>query len=375
MKHLRINLLLAVFVSTFTTACDHMPPECADPKVLDMLKSIEAENLQKGFTHVKFTVDRFESADPHTLSVDEKIKARTCAVDMKYKITDEAQSLWNAPNDDPRINTIARELLKAVSPMASAMMSAVKDTGPMDQSLVNSSMCALSTSCSIPAGPMDQSLVNSSMYTVKAEAQKMFSTLGGLDNQRISLAAPTLNYTLRNNEDKSKHSDYIVEAAISQSATEAIHLLESFSEIVAVKSALSHSESTSSTTESPVPQSLDAEPPHETVPDGTQAPSSMPGNQPAESQPVPSTQTQSVHDTLFVPEAGTTYLQVTALHRSDADNLVKTLAEQNLPSVLGESLKSGLFRVLVGPYHQPAEVANAKARLKALGFANTFVQK
>ncbi|HEY3826243.1 MAG TPA: SPOR domain-containing protein, partial [Bryobacteraceae bacterium] len=152
-------------------------------------------------------------------------------------------------------------------------------------------------------------------------------------------------------------------------------LLESFSEIVAVKSALSHSESTSSTTESPVPQSLDAEPPHETVPDGTQAPSSMPGNQPAESQPVPSTQTQSVHDTLFVPEAGTTYLQVTALHRSDADNLVKTLAEQNLPSVLGESLKSGLFRVLVGPYHQPAEVANAKARLKALGFANTFVQK
>jgi hypothetical protein len=30
---------------------------------------------------------------------------------------------------------------------------------------------------------------------------------------------------------------------------------------------------------------------------------------------------------------------------------------------------------LVGPYHQTADVADAKARLKSLGFANAFVQK
>jgi len=29
----------------------------------------------------------------------------------------------------------------------------------------------------------------------------------------------------------------------------------------------------------------------------------------------------------------------------------------------------------VGPYHQTAQVAEAKAKLKTLGFANAFVQK
>ena len=76
-----------------------------------------------------------------------------------------------------------------------------------------------------------------------------------------------------------------------------------------------------------------------------------------------------------MPETGATYLQVTALRRADADNLVKTLKEQNFPAILADSSKSDLFRVLVGPYHQTADVADAKARLKALGFANAFVQK
>ncbi len=76
-----------------------------------------------------------------------------------------------------------------------------------------------------------------------------------------------------------------------------------------------------------------------------------------------------------VPQAGATYLQGTALRRGDADNLVKTLREQSLPAVLADSSKPELFRVLVGPYRQTADVADAKARLKALGFANAFVQK
>jgi cell division septation protein DedD len=76
-----------------------------------------------------------------------------------------------------------------------------------------------------------------------------------------------------------------------------------------------------------------------------------------------------------VPQEGATYLQVTALLRSDADKLVKTLREQNFPALVAESSKPDLFRVMVGPYHQTADVADAKARLKALGFANAFVQK
>jgi cell division septation protein DedD len=155
--------------------------------------------------------------------------------------------------------------------------------------------------------------------------------------------------------------------------------------------------SASPATESPVPRSQDSEPPRETAatdqpvttsadsqpatPDGASTPSTtspstaaqVPST-PAASAPAPSTQTQAAHDTPFVPEAGATYLQVTALHRADADNLVKTLREQKFPALVADSSKPDLFRVLVGPYHQTADVADAKARLKALGFA-PFVQK
>jgi cell division septation protein DedD len=138
---------------------------------------------------------------------------------------------------------------------------------------------------------------------------------------------------------------------------------------------------------SAVPQSRDSEPPRETSADetatATQTPSQTPAQlvaQPlppaqADAQPAASTQTQAAHDTPAVPEAGTAWLQVTALRRADADNLVKTLREQNFPVVLAESSKPELFRVMVGPYRQMADVADAKARLKALGFANAFVQK
>jgi cell division septation protein DedD len=153
--------------------------------------------------------------------------------------------------------------------------------------------------------------------------------------------------------------------------------------------------STAAAPASPVPQSQDSEPPRETAAEEAQPPSpTAADSQPATSDtaaapgaaaqsppapttpaPTPATQTQAAHDTPFVPEAGATYLQVTALHRADADNLVKTLREQKLPALLADSSKPDLFRVLVGPYRQTADVADAKARLKALGFANAFVQK
>ena len=145
---------------------------------------------------------------------------------------------------------------------------------------------------------------------------------------------------------------------------------------------------TSGGTVSPVPStsqdSAQPEPPRETASADVQA-------VPADPQPQsPSTRTQVARDvpapsptattpapaaTPAVREEGATYLQVTALGRTDAANLVKTLKEQNFPALLAESSKPDLFRVLVGPFHQTADVADAKARLKALGFANAFVQK
>jgi cell division septation protein DedD len=144
----------------------------------------------------------------------------------------------------------------------------------------------------------------------------------------------------------------------------------------------------------PVPRSQASEPPRETS-EETQPPVSTPADAqpaPAESAQTPGTaaqspstqgsstqgsltQTQAAHDTPFNPEEGAAYLQVTALRRADAENLVKTLREQNFPALLADSSKPDLFRVMVGPYRQTADVADAKARLKSLGFANAFVQK
>ena len=136
---------------------------------------------------------------------------------------------------------------------------------------------------------------------------------------------------------------------------------------------------------SAVPQSRESEPPRETAGEEPQPTSPTA----ADSQPSPasagvstpsaSTQTQAAHDTPVAQAApeqgGAVWLQITALRRADADNLVKTLREQSFPAVLAESSKPDLFRVLVGPYHQTADVADAKARLKSLGFANAFIQK
>ena len=130
-------------------------------------------------------------------------------------------------------------------------------------------------------------------------------------------------------------------------------------------------------------QSQESEPPRETAPPDAQVPA-VAESQATPPQPAPpATQTQAARDlpgasvapAPAVPETGATYMQVTALRRTDADNLVKTLKEQNFPAILADSSKPDLFRVLVGPYHQTADVADAKARLKALGFANAFVQK
>ncbi len=139
---------------------------------------------------------------------------------------------------------------------------------------------------------------------------------------------------------------------------------------------------------SSAPQTQEPEPPRETtqaeVQGGAQtgAPAAPADNEAQPQSPPPATETRAARDVPAsvapaptVPEAGATYLQVTALRRTDADNLVKTLREQNLPALVADSSKPDLFRVLVGPYHQTADVADAKARLKALGFANAFVQK
>lgn len=115
-----------------------------------------------------------------------------------------------------------------------------------------------------------------------------------------------------------------------------------------------------------------------TPPSVSGAPQTQPARDAApQPAPVAKLAAATPHDAgqLIAPEPGATYLQVGALHRADAETMVKTLREQKYPAVLATSSKPDFFRVLVGPYHQTAEVADAKARLKTLGFADAFVLK
>lgn len=120
--------------------------------------------------------------------------------------------------------------------------------------------------------------------------------------------------------------------------------------------------------ETPTPAPVETTPTHAAAVQPTPAPEPPP-------KPVAVTKSAAPETADAPLEPGATWLQVAALRREDATKLVKTLREQDFPARLAESPKPEFFRVLVGPYHQTAQVADAKAKLKSLGFANAFVQK
>jgi len=76
----------------------------------------------------------------------------------------------------------------------------------------------------------------------------------------------------------------------------------------------------------------------------------------------------SSRETMAQPSSEQKYLQVSAVRRPDADNMVKVLRERGFPALLGESSKQGLYRVLVGPFRTTTELGRNKAELKAKGF-------
>jgi DedD protein len=126
------------------------------------------------------------------------------------------------------------------------------------------------------------------------------------------------------------------------------------------------------TTDSAVPstQATSDSPPSATPPSGTPI-----DTKPALDTPAPP-KTEPIAPAVAAAESGPSYVvQVGALARADAEATVHTLVEQHLPAFLAASSKESLYRVLVGPYHLTADVADAKARLKTLGFSDVIVQK
>lgn len=115
----------------------------------------------------------------------------------------------------------------------------------------------------------------------------------------------------------------------------------------------------------------------ETKPAQETPPAPVAETKPAPPEPKPYQAKKGEPDplTISTAEPGASYLQVAALPRPDAENMVNTLREQHFTVIMAISPKPGFFRVLVGPYHQTVQLSDAKTRLKALGFNGAFVQK
>lgn len=73
-----------------------------------------------------------------------------------------------------------------------------------------------------------------------------------------------------------------------------------------------------------------------------------------------------------VAETGAYYWQVYALGRPAADNQVKILRTKELPVIMVESSRAHAYRVLAGPYRNAGAFADAKEKLKTLGYQNVI---
>lgn len=68
------------------------------------------------------------------------------------------------------------------------------------------------------------------------------------------------------------------------------------------------------------------------------------------------------------PTPGQTFLQVSAVARSEAELLVDVLNRKNFRTILAAGPSEKLFRVLVGPARSDADLARIKAELERAGF-------
>lgn len=71
---------------------------------------------------------------------------------------------------------------------------------------------------------------------------------------------------------------------------------------------------------------------------------------------------------------GNTYLQVAAVDRGMAEVTCELLTRKGLPALIGDSPSDGIFRVLVGPIRNAADVPGHQAILAEAGF-HPFVKK
>ena len=75
------------------------------------------------------------------------------------------------------------------------------------------------------------------------------------------------------------------------------------------------------------------------------------------------------------PQPGQTFLQVVATTRADAELIAETLAKKGFHTTVAPGPNAQLFRVLVGPLKNAADIAETRVRLESTGFKNPYVRK
>lgn len=75
------------------------------------------------------------------------------------------------------------------------------------------------------------------------------------------------------------------------------------------------------------------------------------------------------------PIAGQTYLQVVAVARPDAELIVDTLQKNQFHALIAPGPNEKLWRVLVGPVSDAADMAQTRSALEAKGFKNPIVRR
>ncbi len=68
------------------------------------------------------------------------------------------------------------------------------------------------------------------------------------------------------------------------------------------------------------------------------------------------------------PRAGTTFLQVVATTRPDAEIIAESLAKKGFRTTVAPGPNSTIFRVIVGPVSNAADLAETRVRLEGSGF-------
>jgi hypothetical protein len=69
------------------------------------------------------------------------------------------------------------------------------------------------------------------------------------------------------------------------------------------------------------------------------------------------------------------YWQVVATSRPDAEIISEALSKKGFHSIVAAGPRDTIFRVLVGPFKDPATVAQGRADLEASGFKNPIMRK